>query len=235
MSAVVAGIRYRSFADILARVGYVPPERILPHPEPGTATAEDAFDPKIVGDRGVELVGGILVAKAVGLYDDIIGSRLIYLFGAYMEGNNLGAVSGAQGGYRFTTDIMRMPDVAVILWESVEDTDEIEDPVTAYLRTPPDLAVEVLSPGNTRREMEIKLGEYAKYGVQLVWYVDPARKEVDVFPKARAKGKVTLGVGDTLDGGSVLPGFTLPVAQLFEKRAPAARKGGRSPKKPKKG
>ncbi len=235
MPAVAVGSRYKSFADILARVGHVPPERILPYPAPGTATPEDAFDPKIVGDRGVELVGGILVEKTVGLYDDIIGSRLIHLISAYMDEKNLGAVSGAQGGYRFTSDLMRIPDVAVILWDSVEDTDEIEDSELAYLRTPPDLAVEVLSPSNTAREMEIKLGEYAKAGVQLVWYVDPARKEVDVFPKARAKGKMTFGVGDMLDGGTVLPGFTLPVAKLFEKRAPAGRKGGKGPKKPKKG
>ena len=95
--------------------------------------------------------------------------------------------------------------------------------------------VEVLSPGNTAREMEIKIGEYAKYGVQLVWYVDPARKEVDVFPKARTKAKVTVGIGGTLDGGVVLPGFTVAVAKLFAKRAPAGRKGAKPPKKPKKG
>lgn len=231
MPAVAAATRYKSFADILARVGHVPPERILPYPPPGSASPEDAFDPAYVGGRVAEVVGGILVEKAMGLFDDIIGTRLSHLLSTYMDEHNLGAVSGPQGGYRFTADIMRMPDVAVILWESVEDTDEIEEPETAYLHTPPDLAVEVLSPGNTRREMEIELGEYAKYGVQLVWFIDPARKEVDVFPKARAKAKSTLGVGDTLSGGAVLPGFTLSVAKLFEKRAPARRKGGKKPKK----
>jgi Uma2 family endonuclease len=92
------------------------------------------------------------------------------------------------------------------------------------------LAVEVLSPSNTRREMEIKLEEYAKAGVKLVWYVDPERKEVDVYPKGNPKRKKTLGVRDTLDGGNVLPGFAVPVAKLFESRAPA-KKGGRKGKK----
>ncbi len=235
MSAVAVERRYKSFKEVLARIGCVPPERILPYPAPGTATPEDAFDPKFVGDCGVECVGGILVEKAVGLREDIIGTRLIHLIGTFMDEHNLGAVSGAQGGYWFASDLMRMPDVSVVLWDSVEDPDEIEDPGEAFLRTPPDFVVEVLSPSNTVREMEIKLGEYAKAGVKLVWYVDPDRKEVDVFPKARAKGKSIVGIDGTLDGGPVLPGFVLPVAKLFERRAPAGRKGARPPKKPKKG
>jgi Uma2 family endonuclease len=235
MSAVMTGRRYKSFAEILARVGGVPAERILPYPAPGTATPEDAFDPKYVGDSGVELVGGVLVEKTVGVYDEYIAGRLFHLIQVFMDEHNLGAVTGSQGGYWFASDTMRMPDVSVVLWESLDDPDEIEERGEAFLRTPPDLVVEVLSPGNTPREMDIKLGEYAKAGVKLVWYVDPDRKEVAVFPKARAKSKVTLGVDATLDGGTVLPGFTVPVAKLFEKRAPAGRKAARPPKKPKKG
>jgi Uma2 family endonuclease len=236
MLAVATGTRYRSYAEVLARVGCVPPARILSYPAPGTATPEDAFNPKYVGERAAELVGGILVEKAMGHNEDLIGVRVFLLLGDYLEQNNVGSLSGPQGGYWFKSDLLRIPDVSVVLWDSVEDPDEIEDPEEAFLRTPPDFVVEVLSPSNTRREMEIKLAEYAKAGVQLVWYVDPDRKEVDVFPKARVKGTSTVGVGGTLDGAPVLPGFTLPVAKLFEKRAPAARKGGKGAKgKPKKG
>src|SRR5438045_3511929 len=88
----------------------------------------------------------------------------------------------------------------------------------------------VPAPGNARREMEIKREEYARAGVRLVWYVDPERKEVDVYPRGNPKRKKTVGVGGTLDGGDVLPGFTLPVAKIFEKRAPA-KKGGKKGKK----
>ena len=63
-----------------------------------------------------------------------------------------------------------------------------------------------------------------------MWYVDPERKEVDVYPRGNPKRKKTVGVGGTLDGGDVLPGFTLPVAKIFEKRAPA-KKGGKKGKK----
>jgi Uma2 family endonuclease len=123
-----------------------------------------------------------------------------------------------------------MPDVSFIRWDSVDDPDEIENPAGAFLEYPPDLAVEVLSPGNTRGEMEIKLEEYARAGVKLVWYVDPKRKEVDVYPRANPKRKKTVTMAGLLDGGDVLPGFSLPVAKIFEKRAPA-RKTPRKGKK----
>ena len=234
MQAVETETRYRTLADIMKRVGVdVPYDRVRCYPAAGTATPEDAIDPAIVGDRGVELVGGVLVEKAVGYYDEYIAGRIFGLIFIFLQEHNLGALTGSQGGFRFATDLMRMPDVSFVRWDSLPDPDVIGDRETAFLETPPDLAVEVLRPGNTRKEMAIKLEEYARVGVKLVWYVDPDRQEVDVFPKARAKGKVTLGIGDTLNGGAILPGFTVPVAKLFEKPSPPGHKGGKG--KPKKG
>lgn len=232
MPVVDTDIRYRNMAEVMRRVGHdVPFDRVLTHPAAGTATPEDACDPAIIGDRGVELVGGVLVEKSVGYYDEYIAGRIFYLIYRFLDDNNIGAVTGSQGGYKFAFDLMRMPDVSVVLWDSVADPDEIEERGDPFLTTPPDLVVEVLSPSNTAAEMAIKLGEYAKARVKLVWYVDPDRKEVDVYPKARARAKVTLGVGDTLDGGAVLPGFSVPVAKLFEKRAPSQKGGKGKPKK----
>jgi Uma2 family endonuclease len=222
--------RYRTLADVQDRVGHVPLERILLTPPPGTATEQDLLDGSITGDRGVELVDGILLEKAMGFREDYIGTWLIQLIGSYVLEHNLGAVGGAQGSIRFRVGLVRMPDVSFIRWDSVDDPDEIEEPDGAFLEYPPDLAVEVLSPGNTPKEMAIKLDEYAKAGVKLVWYVDPERKEVDVYPKGKTKAKKTVGVNGILDGGAVLPGFTLPVAKIFEKRAPAKKPGKRARK-----
>ena len=222
--------KFPTFADVQERLGHIPEARIRSFPAPGTATVQDLLDSSITGDRGHELVDGILVEKPMGFRDDYIGSRILHLIAAYLDTDNVGAVAGAQGGIRFKLDLVRLPDVSFIRWDSVDDPDEIENPAGAFLEYPPDLAVEVLSPSNTRREMEIKLGEYAKAGVKLVWYVDPERKEVDVYPKGNAKRKKTVGVGETLDGGDVLPGFTLPVAQIFEKRAPAKKPGKKGKK-----
>jgi Uma2 family endonuclease len=226
-TASAAKTRFPTFAEVQARIGNVPDDRILVFPAAGTATVQDLLDSSVTGGRVCELVDGILVEKAMGYKADCIGIWIGYLLLNFLAENKLGKVSGAQGGMRFKLDLVRMPDVGFIRWDSVDDPDEIENPPGAFLEYPPDLAVEVLSPGNTAEEMEVKLGEYAKAGVKLVWYVDPERQEIEVYPKGKTRGKKTLGVGDTLDGGDVLPGFSVPVAKVFETQAPA--------KKPKKG
>ena len=87
----------------------------------------------------------------------------------------------------------------------------------------PDLVVEVLSKGNTPREMNRKLDEYFRAGVRLVWYVDPKRRQVRVFTDR--EHSVVLGEDDQLEGGDVLPGFTLSIRDWF---AEAERTGPRS-------
>lgn len=229
--------KFPTIADVQERLGHVPESRILSFPAPGTATIQDLLDGSITGDRLYELVDGILVEKGMGFREGFLGLRIGHLIQAYLDANNVGLAAGSDGMIRFKLDLVRMPDVSFIRWDSVDDPDLIENPVGAFLEVPPDLAVEVLSPSNTRREMEIKLEEYAKAGVKLVWYVDPGRKEVDVYPKGNPRRKKTLGVNDTLDGGDVLPDFAVEVAKLFESRAPrgsAKSQKGKSQTKPKK-
>jgi Uma2 family endonuclease len=229
-SATKPKTKFPTIADVQARLGHIPESRILSFPAPGTATVQDLLDGSITGDRLYELVEGILVEKGMGFREGSLAARLIYILQSYLEEDNIGHVAGADGSIRFKLDLVRVPDVSFIRWDSVDDPQIIENPAGAFLEVPPDLAVEVLSPSNTRREMEIKLEEYAKAGVKLVWYVDPERKEVDVYPKGNPKRKKTLGVNDTLDGGDVLPGFAVKVVKLFESRAPA-KKGGKKSKK----
>lgn len=215
--------KFPTIADVQERLGHIPESRIRSFPAPGTATVQDLLDGSITGDRLHELVDGILVEKGMGYREGFLGAWISTLLNIYLQEHNLGLVAGSDGMIRFNLDLVRMPDVSFIRWDSVGDTDEIENPAGAFLEVPPDLAVEVLSPSNTRREMEIKLAEYAKAGVKLVWYVDPERKEVDVFPKGNPKRKKTLGENDTLEGNSVLPGFAVKVSRIFESRAPAAK------------
>lgn len=77
----------------------------------------------------------------------------------------------------------------------------------------PDLAAEVLSKSNTPKEMSIKREEYFKAGVEVVWEIDPKKRTIDVYTEPT--NPVTLGIDDTLDGGSVLPGFKLPLTDFF--------------------
>ena len=82
------------------------------------------------------------------------------------------------------------------------------------VRIPPDLAVEVLSPSETRKILEGKLADYREAGTPLVWVLDPDARTVEVRPLDAPS--YTLGEGDTLTGAPVLPDFRCPVAELFE-------------------
>ena len=90
----------------------------------------------------------------------------------------------------------------------------------------PDLVVEVLSKGNTPKEMARKLEEYFRAGVRLVWYVNPKKRTVRVY--TAPDRSVLLREDDTLDGGDVLPGFVLSIRKWF---AEAERSMPRSPRK----
>lgn len=217
-------IPYRTVADVLERVGNVPTHRILLHPGPGTATALNILDPEITEGRAVELVDGILVVKPVGAAEVAVGVSLAAQIARFAARQSLGRTFGARGGVRLSGWVVRIPAVSFIRWDSVDHPAQLDPLPGPFLHVPPDLLVEVLSEGNSPREMQIKLGEYAAAGVKLVWYVDPDAKTVTVYPKGRERGRKVLGVGDTLDGGKVLPGFALPVADLFAPKAPKTPK-----------
>lgn len=225
MVRTLAGKELETLADVLERIGNVPAHRVLLDPRPGTATEKDLLEVSTTTDRLYELVHGTLVEKTTGWREGRLAADLIVLLGGFVRERNLGVVAGPDGMIRFKLDLVRMPDVSFVSWDKVEDPAELEDPGGAYLEVAPDLAVEVLSENNTAKEMAIKLGEYAGAGVRLVWYVDPDRTEVTVYPRGKERGKKVVGLG----GGDVLPGFTLPVAKIFEKRSPA-KKGGRKGK-----
>ena len=78
----------------------------------------------------------------------------------------------------------------------------------------PDLAVEVISPGNRKAEMRQKLREYFSAGSMLVWYVYPKTKSVHVFQSVDDEPLI-ISVDGSLTGGQVLPGFKLSVREIF--------------------
>jgi Uma2 family endonuclease len=95
----------------------------------------------------------------------------------------------------------------------------------------PDLAVEVLSENNTPEEMGRKLREYFLAGVRLVWMIDSRKRTAEVYTAPDAPA-VILDESQALDGGNVLPGFTLPLAELFA-RLPAVPRKTRTARKKK--
>jgi Uma2 family endonuclease len=102
--------------------------------------------------------------------------------------------------------------LAFFAWDKFPNRVLPRDPILDHV---PDLAIEVLSKSNTPREMRRKRREYFDAGARLVWEVNPVKRTVRVYTAFNQS--TTLREGDMLDGGDVLPGFTLSLATLFRR------------------
>jgi Uma2 family endonuclease len=221
MSSIVDPELPQTVADLLRRLGRIAPRRVLLDPLPGTATERDLLDRHRRSGRLYELVEGTLVEKVIGYQESYLAALLIRLLGRFLDDNDLGCLTGSDSTMQLMPGLVRVPDVAFVRWEKLPGRAIPEEPIPALV---PDLAIEVVSQGNTRGEMQRKLKEYFLAGTSLVWLVDPARRMVTVHT-APETGTVCRE-GEVLTGGTVLPGLTLPVERLFE-RLPAAGSGKR--------
>ncbi len=198
-----------TIADLLDHLG-VPPHRVRLYPTPGTGTEQDVIEIEAREDRLCELVDGILVEKAMGFYESYLAIQLATLLNYFVTQRKLGIVAGPDGMMRLSFGLVRIPDVSFVSWDRLPNRQVPREPIPALA---PDLAVEVLSESNTPKEMKRKLRDYFDAGVRLVWFVDPQNRTVEVFTSPDES--TLLSQEQTLDGGVVLPGFTLPLEKLF--------------------
>ena len=184
----------------------IPAVRVVLRPTPGTATVADVEAIRLHECRLCELVDGVLVEKTVGASESSLALLLGHFLLNFVLPRRLGVVLGPDGTIRLNPTLVRIPDVSFFSRERLPGG---RLPAEAIPLLVPDLAVEVLSPSNTTAEMDQKLRDYFAAGVLLVWYLDPKQKTVRVY---EAVDRVTtLDETGTLDGGAVLPGFTLKV------------------------
>jgi Uma2 family endonuclease len=212
MVTVAEPPRAWTVADLFEEFGPIPAHRIRSDPAPGTATEEDVLDIHAREKRLCELVDGVLVEKTMGFYESRLALVMGYFLEAFVHKNNLGIVVGADGMMRLAPGLVRIPDVSFV------SSDRLTNGRTPQESLPdlvPDLAVEVLSRGNTQKEMARKLRDYFSLGVRLVWFVDPPTRSVRVYTGLAAGEEKAISLEQSLDGGAVLPGFTLPVRELF--------------------
>ena len=94
------------------------------------------LDSSLTKDRLCELVDGILVEKGMGFREGFLGLWVGSPINAYLETNNIGLAAGLDGMIRFKLDLVRLPDVSFIRWDSVDDPNEIENPAGAFLEVP---------------------------------------------------------------------------------------------------
>ena len=167
-----------------------------------------------------ELVNGEFVERVMGWQSSRIGSKLLALLETYVAEHNLGWVNGADAAYQCYEDAfpddperIRKPDLSFI---SLDRLPPSEEPV-GYCTIVPDLVAEVVSPHDTFYELSLKIDEYRKAGVRLIWVVVPNTKTVVIH---RLNGSTDeLREADDLSGEDVIPGFHCSVADIF--RTPA--------------
>ncbi len=208
-----------SMGDLLKHFGGISPNRIRVDPQPGTATERHVTELNDHEDRLYELVDGVLVEKVMGVPESHIAAEIIFHLRSFMAERDLGFIAGEAATLRLMPGLVRIPDACFVSWDRLAERTVPAEPIPDLA---PDLAVEVLSESNTQQEMERKLKDYFFSGVQLVWYIDIKKRTAEVYTSPDQG--VTLTEGQALDGGAVLPGFRLPLRELFARLAPA---GGR--------
>ena len=160
-----------------------------------------------------EIVDGELVVMgnsgALHGYISIVLSSALF---AVVSSQKLGVLFDSSTAFKMKNGNKRSPDISFFAKERLQGISELP---TSFLEGAPDLAIEILSPGNTVEEINTKILEYFENGTRLAWVVNPIQHYVLVYRSAQEPDRL-LKRGDFLDGEDVINGFTFPVADLFQ-------------------
>jgi Uma2 family endonuclease len=158
-----------------------------------------------------ELVAGELVMMSPAGFDHgRFASRIVTALENYVSRHGLGIVTTAEAGFQLARDpdTVRAPDVAFVRADRVP-----LGGVKGYFQGAPDLAVEVVSPSDRPDEVAAKVQDWLQAGCSMVWVVEPGTRTISVHRRDRGVAGCT--IADSLTGGDVLPGFSMPVASVF--------------------
>jgi Uma2 family endonuclease len=174
-------------------------------------TADELFAMPEDGFRYELVKGELRKMSPSGTEHGAIVFNLTILLGQHIRATKIGQGFGAEAGFKLTTnpDTVRAADIAFIRRERIPETGIPKN----FWATAPDLAVEVLSPGDTYSEVDEKVEDWLAAGTRAVWIVNPKRRSVTVY---RSMTEVTrLSDSDELEGGDVVPGFRCKVSEIF--------------------
>jgi Uma2 family endonuclease len=164
------------------------------------------------------LIDGCLVEKAMGARESLLAQMLSCWLLNHLDESTTGVVLGSDGTLRFLPGLVRVPDVCYISWDRIGADEFPDTPIPDLV---PELAVEVLSVGNTKKEIARKLREYFASGVLEAWVIDPRKRTAEIYHSPTSKR--TISSAGILECPTILPGFKLSLADLF-----AAQKRRRS-------
>ena len=176
-------------------------------------TADDLLRLYSEGVRG-ELIRGVLhQTVSVGLRHGEIVIKLGFLLTLFIQPLRLGRLVGSDAGILLERrpDTVREPDIAFISAEKLP----LDVDVPGFSEVVPDLVVEIFSPSDSLAAINDKALMWLRFGVQTVWVIFPESRTLEVH--SASAPPVLLGEQDQLDGGTVLPGFTCQVSQIFER------------------
>jgi len=194
-----------------SRARFAPAPRML---EPRGELWTDSELLTLGSDTGAkyELWNGKVVSMPpAGIKHGVIIARLMAYLGIYVQQHKLGELLDGQTGFRLSVEYCFAPDISFVSRERLK----LIQPITEKLfHGAPDLAVEVLSPGDSVSKTERKLALYLNYGSRLAWLIDARNKTVRVYRPG--ENFELLDSGRWLTGNSVVPNFRLSLAKLFE-------------------
>lgn len=161
-----------------------------------------------------EIVNGELTNMGnSGANHGYVCSLMITALMNYILPKKLGVVLDSSTAFKMKSGNKRSPDISFFAKERLQGLEKLP---AGFLDGAPDLAVEILSPNNTVEEIDGKVVEYFDNGSRLVWVINPSQNYVLVYRSAREPDRL-LKSSDSLDGEDVVPGFTFPVTDLFQK------------------
>jgi len=160
-----------------------------------------------------ELVNGELVMSPKNNFQhEEICADLMTTMRAFAKAKRLGVVLGSNAGCWMRSRNCRAPDICFLTKARLKEIGFTRG-TRKFLPVAPDLAVEILSPSNTRAEIDARLQDFFASGAQLVWIIDPENQSAEVCHSLTRRRLI--GRRGSLDGEKLLPGFRFPIADLF--------------------
>jgi Uma2 family endonuclease len=173
-------------------------------------TAEELLE--MGSDAPYELWEGVLKhVSPSSSKSSIVAVEIASAILTFVKAGRMGYVTGADSGYVLNSNPHTVVATDVGFFRRGRYDGDM--PERGFYPMPPDLAVEVISPTDERTDVRQKQELYARSGVPLIWWVDPEARTVTVHQPGHEPR--VLNELQTLDGGDVLPGFSLPVEHIF--------------------
>ncbi|MCC7450410.1 MAG: Uma2 family endonuclease [Anaerolineae bacterium] len=190
----------------------------------GVGMVDTRVKPKLTGDdlaklptgmgKRYELIEGELITLSpTGGQHGFVTIRAALIFGAYNDQHNFGTLFGAETGFytRGNKRTVRAPDASLVSFGRLA-ADAVPE---GYISAVPELVLEVVSPTDHKAEVEAKVKEWLNFGVSMVLAAYPKTEQIHVYKSGEPVK--TLKADDILDGGDILPGFSVPVRAFFKR------------------